>query len=166
MYPRFAVLWNPGNPNTKFRLPNLQAAAKSLRLKLELVGVRDGEELERAFGVIVTARSQALVMPSDLALLSRREQIIDFATKRRLPGLYAYREFVEVGGLASYSPSYPAMLRRAAVYVDRILKGAKSGELPIEGPTKFDLVVSLKAAKTLGLTIPQSVLGRADEIIQ
>jgi putative tryptophan/tyrosine transport system substrate-binding protein len=114
----------------------------------------------------VAARSQALVMPSDLALLSRREQIIDFATKRRLPGLYAYREFVEVGGLASYSPSYPAMLRRAAVYVDRILKGAKPDQLPIEQPTKFDLVVNLKAAKTLGLTIPQSVLGRADEVIQ
>jgi putative tryptophan/tyrosine transport system substrate-binding protein len=163
---RVAVLWNPGNPNTKFRLPNLQAAAKSLRLKLELVGLRNGEELERAFGAIVAARSQALVMPSDLALLSRREQIIDFATKRRLPGLYAYREFVEVGGLASYSPSYPAMFRRAAVYVDRILKGAKPGELPIEQPTKFDLIVNLTAAKALGLTIPPSVLGRADEVIQ
>ena len=163
---RVAVLWNPGNPNTKFRLPNLQAAAKSLRLKLELVGVRDGEQLDKAFGAIVAARSQALMVPSDLALLSRREQIIDLAGKRRLPGLYPYRDFVEAGGLASYSPSYPAMFRRAAVYVDRIIKGAKPGELPIEQPTKFDLIVNLKAAKALGLTIPQSVLGRADEIIQ
>ena len=163
---RVAVLWNPGNPNTKFRLPNLQAAAKSLRLKLELVGVRDGEQLDKAFGAIMAARSQALMVPSDLALLSRREQIIDLAGKRRLPGLYPYREFVEAGGLASYSPSYPAMFRRAAVYVDRILKGAKPGELPIEQPTKFDLVVNLKAAKALGLTIPQSILGRADEVIR
>ena len=127
--------------------------------------MRDGEELEKGLAAMVTARSQALMMPSDLALLSRREQIVEFATKRRLPGLYPYREFVEVGGLASYAPSYAAMFRRAAVYVDRILKGAKPGELPIEQPTKFDLVVSLKAAKALGLTIPQSVLGRADEVI-
>jgi len=163
---RVAVLWNPGNPNAKFRLPNLQAAAKSLRLKLELVGVRDDEGLEKGFGAIVAARSQALMVPSDLALLSRRERIVELASKRRLPGLYPYREFVKVGGLASYAPNYPAMFRRAAGYVDKILKGAKPGELPIEQPTKFDLVVNLKAAKALGLTIPPSVLGRADEVIQ
>jgi putative ABC transport system substrate-binding protein len=164
---RIAVLWNPANPNNRARIPTMQAAAKSLRLTLEpLVGVGDSEQLEKGFGAIVAARSQALIMESDLALLSRREQIVDFATKRRLPGLYAYREFVEIGGLASYAPSYPAMFRRAAVYVDKILKGARPGELPIEQPTKFELVINLKTAKTLGLTIPQSLLLRADEVIQ
>jgi putative tryptophan/tyrosine transport system substrate-binding protein len=163
---RVAILWNPSNPNNQARIPKIQAAAKSLRLTLELVGAADSEELEKGLEAIVAARSQALMMPSDLALLSRRERIVDFATKRRLPGLYAYREFVEVGGLASYSPSYPAMFRRAAMYVDKIFKGTKPGDLPIEQPTKFELVVNVKAAKALRLTIPPSVLGRADEIIQ
>ena len=161
---RVAILWNPTNPQA--RIPKIQAAAKSLRLTLELVGAADSEELEKGLEAIVAARSQALMMPSDLALLSRRERIVDFATKRRLPGLYAYREFVEVGGIASYSPSYPAMFRRAAVYVDKIFKGTKPGDLPIEQPTKFELVVNVKAAKALRLTIPPSVLGRADEVIQ
>jgi putative ABC transport system substrate-binding protein len=163
---RVAVLWNPANPNNRARIPTMQAAAKSLRLTLELVSAGDSEQLEKGFGAIVAARSQALIMESDLALLSRRERIVDFATKRRLPGLYAYREFVEAGGLASYAPSYPAMFRRAATYVDKILKGAKPGDLPIEQPTTFELVINLKTAKALGLAIPQSVLGRADELIQ
>jgi putative tryptophan/tyrosine transport system substrate-binding protein len=163
---RVAVLWNPANPNNRARIPTMQAAAKSLRLTLELVGAEDGDQLEKGFGAIVAARSQALMMESDLVLLSRRERIVDFATKRRLPGLYAYREFVEAGGLASYAPSYPAMFRRAATYVDKILKGAKPADLPIEQPTKFELVVNLKTAKALGLTIPQSLLRRADEVIQ
>jgi putative ABC transport system substrate-binding protein len=163
---RIAVLWNPANPNNRARIPTMQAAAKSLRLTLELVGAGDSEQLEKGFGAIVSARSQALIMESDLALLARRERIVDFATKRRLPGLYAYREFVEAGGLASYAPSYPAMFRRAATYVDKILKGAKPADLPVEQPTRFELVINLKTAKALRLTIPQSVLGRADEVIQ
>jgi putative tryptophan/tyrosine transport system substrate-binding protein len=163
---RVAVLWNPANPNNRARIPTMQAAAKSLRLTLELVGAGDSEQLEKGFGAIVAARSQALIMESDLALLSLREQIVDFATKRRLPGLYAYREFVQAGGLASYAPSYLAMFRRAATYVDKILKGAKPADLPVEQPTKFELVINLRTAKALGLTIPQSMLGRADEVIQ
>jgi putative ABC transport system substrate-binding protein len=163
---RIAVLWNPANPNNRARISTMRAAAKSLRLTLELVGVGDSEQLEKGFGAIVAARSQALIMESDLALLSRRERIVDFATRRRLPGLYAYREFVEAGGLASYAPSYPAMFRRAAMYVDKILKGAKPADLPVEQPTKFELVINLKAAKALGLTIPPSLVGRADELIQ
>ena len=163
---RIAVLWNPSNPNNRARIPTMQAAAKSLRLTLELVGARDSEQLEKGFGAIVAVRSQALIMKSDLALLSRRERIVDFATKRRLPGLYAYREFVEAGGLASYAPSYPAMFRRAAMYVDKILKGTKPGDLPMEQPTKFELVINLKTAKALGLTIPQSLLQRADQVIE
>jgi len=163
---RVAVLWNPVNPNNRARIPTMQAAARSLRLTLELVGAGDSEQLEQGFGAIVAARSQALIMESDLALLSRRERIVDFATKRRLPGLYAYREFVEAGGLASYAPSYSAMFRRAATYVDKILKGAKPGELPIEQPTKFELVINLKTAKALGLTISPALLQRADHVIE
>ncbi len=128
--------------------------------------VGDSEQLEKGFGAIVAARSRALIMVSDRALLAHRDRIVDFAIKRRLPGLYAYREFVEVGGLVSYAPSYPAMFQRAAMYVDKILKGAKPGELPIEQPTKFELVINMKTAKALGLTIPPSLLQRADEVIQ
>jgi putative ABC transport system substrate-binding protein len=164
---RIAVLWNPANPNNRGRIREMKAAAKALRLTLEpIVEARDSEQLEKGLGAIVAARSQALIMVSDRALLAHRDRIVDLATKRRLPGLYPYREFVEIGGLASYAPSYPAMFRRAATYVDKILKGAKPGELPIEQPTKFELVINLKTARALGLTIPQSVLGRADEIIQ
>ena len=164
---RIAVLWNPANPNNSARIREMKAAAKSLRLTLEpLVDVADSEQLEKGFGAIVAARSQALIMVSDRALLSHRDRIVAFATKRRLPGLYAYREFVEAGGLASYAPSYPAMFQRAAMYVDKILKGAKPGELPIEQPTKFELVINLKTAKALGLTIPQTLLLRADQVIR
>ena len=110
--------------------------------------------------------AEAVSRKVDVIITEGTSRIVGFATKRRLPGLYPYREFVEAGGLASYAPSYPAMFRRAATYVDKIFKGAKPGELPIEQPTKFELTINLKAAKVLGLTIPQSVLGRADETIQ
>jgi putative ABC transport system substrate-binding protein len=164
---RVAVLWNPANPNNAARLKGMQAAAQALRLTLvPVVGAADGQQLDKGFGEIVTARAEALIMESDRALLAQRARIVDFAAKRRLPALYAYREFVEGGGLASYAPSYPAMFRRAASYVDKILKGAKPADLPIEQPTKFELVINLKTAKALGLTIPQSLLQRADEVIQ
>jgi putative ABC transport system substrate-binding protein len=164
---RVAVLWNPANPNNAARLKGMQAAAQALRLTLEpVVGAADGQQLDKGFGEIVAARAEALIMESDRALLAQRARIVDFAAKRRLPALYAYREFVEGGGLASYAPSYPAMFRRAATYVDKILRGAKPADLPVEQPTKFDLVINLKTAKALGLTIPSSLLGRADEVIQ
>jgi putative ABC transport system substrate-binding protein len=163
---RVAVLANPANPNNKARIREMKAAAKALRLTLTpIVEAGDSEQLEKGFGAIVAARSQGLILISDRALLTHRDRIVEFAMKRRLPGLYAYREFVEAGGLASYAPSYSAMFRRAAMYVDKILKGAKPGELPIEQPTKFELVINLKTAKALGHTIPQSVLSRADEVI-
>jgi putative ABC transport system substrate-binding protein len=164
---RVAVLWNPTNPNNVARLKSMQAAARTLRLTLEpVVGAGDSQQLEKAFGAIVAARAEALTMESDRALLAQRARIVDFAAKRRLPALYAYREFVEGGGLAAYAPSYPVMFRRAAGYVDKILKGTKPGDLPIEQPTQFELVINLKSAKALGLTIPPSLLQRADEIIQ
>src|SRR5882724_4087495 len=164
---RVAVLWNPANPNNAARLKGMQAAARALRLTLEpVVGAADSQQLDKGFGAIVAAGAEALIMESDRALLAQRAGIVDFAAKRRLPALYAYREFVEGGGLASYAPSYPAMFRRAASYVDKILKGAKPADLPVEQPAKFELVINLKAAKALRLRIPPSLLGRADEIIQ
>jgi putative tryptophan/tyrosine transport system substrate-binding protein len=164
---RVAVLWNPTNPNNVARLKSMQAAAQTLRLTLEpVVGAADSQQLEKVFGAIVAARAEALTMESDRALLAQRARIVDFAAKRRLPALYAYREFVEGGGLAGYAPSYPVMFRRAAGYVDKILKGTKPGDLPIEQPTQFELVINLKTAKALGLTIPPSLLQRADAVIQ
>jgi putative ABC transport system substrate-binding protein len=164
---RIAVLWNPTNPNNAARVNHIQAEAKTLRLTLEpLVGAADSQDLDKSFATIAAARAEALVIESDRALLAHRAQIVDFATRRRLPALYPYREFVQAGGLVSYAPSYPAMFRRAATYVDKILKGAKPAELPVEQPTEFELVINMKTAKALGLTIPQSLLLRADQVIE
>jgi ABC-type uncharacterized transport system substrate-binding protein len=164
---RIAVLWSSTNPNNAARIKDMQAAAQTLRLTLDpLVDVGDSQQFEKAFGAIVAARAEALIMVSDRALLTHRARIVEFAVKRRLPALYPYREFVEAGGLVSYAPSYLAMFRRTAAYVDKILKGAKPADLPVEQPTKFELVINLKTAKALGLTIPQTLLQRADQVIQ
>ncbi len=164
---RIAVLWNPTNPGNAARLRNIQDAAKILRLTLEpLVGVDDGPGIERGFQAMVAARSQALVIEPDRGLLAHRAKIVDLTTRRRLPTLYPYREFVEAGGLISYAPSYPAMFRRAAMYVDKILKGVKPNDLPIEQPTTFELVINSKAAKAQGLTISPLLLQRADQVIE
>jgi putative ABC transport system substrate-binding protein len=164
---RIAALWNPTNPNNAARIKQVEAAAKTLQLTLKSFrSGGDRQDLDKAFEGIVAARSEALIMESDRALLAHRVPIVDFAKKRRLPALYPYREFVQVGGLASYAPSYPAMFRRTATYVDKILKGAKPGDLPIEQPTTFELVINMKTAKALGLTIPPSVLQRADQVIE
>jgi putative ABC transport system substrate-binding protein len=164
---RIAVLWNPTNPNNAARMKQMLTAAKTLRVRLEpLVGAADSQELDKGFQAIVAARAEALIMVSDRALLAHRGRIVDFASRRRLPALYAYREFVQAGGLASYEPSYPVMFRRAATYVDKILKGAKPADLPVEQPTKFEFVINLKTAKALGLSIPPALLARADEVIE
>jgi putative ABC transport system substrate-binding protein len=161
-----AVFWNPVNPVFKRALDELQAAAAVLRMKVLSLGVRTPEELDAAFAAIVRERPGALLVLADRLFLHHRARIMDFAAKHRLPGVHAYRELVEAGGLMSYGPSYAGMHRRAAYFVDRILKGAKPGDLPVEQPTKFELVINLKTAKALGLTIPPSLLGRADEVIQ
>ena len=164
---RIAALWNPTNPNNAARIKQVEAAAKTLQLTLKsFLSGGDRQDLDKAFEGIVAARSEALIMESDRALLAHRVRIVDFAKKRRLPALYPYREFVQVGGLASYAPSYPAMFRRAATYVDKIFKGAKPADLPVEQPTNFELVINLKTAKALGLTIPPSVLLRANQVIE
>ena len=142
---RVAVLWNPANPVQPIILKQTQLAAPALRLRLEpIVGVSGVRELEGAFATISRARPDALILLADRFLLAERTRIVEFAAKRRLPTMYPYREMVKAGGLMSYSPSYPDLFRRAATFVDKILKGAKPGDLPVEQPTKFDLVVNLK----------------------
>jgi len=164
---RVAFLANPTNPLNPIVLKQTQLAASALRLKLEpIVKVRGIPELEQAFATISSARPDALIMIADRFLLAERARIVEFAEKRRLPTMYPYGEMVRDGGLMSYSPSYPDLLRRAAGYVDKILKGAKAADLPVEQPTKFELVINLKTAKALGLTIPLSVLGQAGQVIE
>ena len=164
---RIAVLWNPANPVQSIILKQTQLAAPGLRLRLEpIVGVSGVRELEGAFATISRVRPDALILLADRFLLAERTRIVEFAAKRRLPTMYPYREMVKAGGLMSYSPSYPDLFRRAATFVDKILKGAKPGDLPVEQPTKFEFIINLKTAKALGLTMPQSLLQRANEIIQ
>ena len=161
---RIAVLVNPSNPfNDVLGREQVQQA---LRLKLELFEVKAAEEFEAVFAAIARQRPDALFMIADRFLLAHRARIVAFAARQRLPGMYPYKEFVEAGGLVSYAPSYPEMFRRSATYVDKILKGAKPADLPVEQPTKFELIINLKTAKALRLTIPQSILLRADQIIE
>lgn len=161
-----AVLWNSISPFQAVAQNRVRVAAQALHMTVFSYGVQTGEGLENAFAAIVKERPGALLVLADRLFLHHRKRIMDFATKHRLPGVYAYRELVEIGGLMSFGPSYPGMHRRAAYFVDRILKGANPGDLPVEQPASFDLVVNLKAAKALGLTIPPSVLLRASEVIQ
>ena len=163
---RVAVLWNPANAYQIGSEKEVQAAAKVLRISVVSLPVRSPEELGNAFAAIPREHADAILVLADRLFLHNRERIADFAIKNRLPGMNAYRELVEAGGLMSFGPSYAMMHRQAATYVDKILKGAKAGDMPIEQPAKFELVMNLKTAKALGLTIPQSLLLRADEVIQ
>ena len=142
-----------------------QAAARALHITL-IHAEHTPDEYGDAFARIVHERPDALLVPNTTSNFARRRLIVEFATKSRLPGMYYVRNFTEDGGLMSYGPDFRDQFRRLAVYVDKILKGAKPADLPVEQPTKFELVVNLKTAKTLGLTIPPSLLGRADEVIQ
>jgi len=161
-----ALLWNAASPLQVLAEKQVQAAAQVLRMRVLSLGVKTEEEIKSALAVMARERPDALLVLADRLLLHHRALIMDFATRHRLPGVHAYRELVEAGGLMSYGPSYADMHRRAAYFVDRILKGAKAGDLPVERPAKFDLVINMKAAKALGLTIPQSVLLRATDVIQ
>ena len=164
---RVAVLTNPANPLNQIVLKQTQLAASALHLKLgPIVGVKRVAELDGAFATISRDRPDALVLLADRFLLAERVRIVELAEQRRLPTMYPYREMVKAGGLMSYSPSYPDLFRRAATFVDKILKGAKPADLPVEQPTKFELVINLKTAKALGLTIPQTLMLRADQIIE
>jgi len=161
-----AVLWNAASPLQVIAERQTQAAARVLQWKVLSLGVRSLKEIEDAFATVVRERPGALLVLADRLFLHHRTRIMDFAIQQRLPGVHAYRELVEAGGLMSYGPSYAGMHRRAAYYVDKILKGAQPADLPVERPAKFVLVVNLKAAKALGLTIPPSVILRADTVIE
>lgn len=161
-----AVLTNPANPFHVGSEQQVRAAAKALHLKIQTVPVRAEGEFDAAFAALSRQRPGALIMLADRLFLHHRTRIADFALKQRLPAVYAYRELVEAGGLMSFGPSYPGMHRRAAYFVDRILKGASPAELPMEQPSKFELVINLRTARAFGLAIPQSVLLRADHVIE
>src|SRR5438552_466358 len=163
---RVAVLSNPTNPVSAPALGATRAADRSLRLQLQMLEARAPDEIERAFAAMTREHADALVVVTDAMFILQRKRIAAFAAKQRLPTMSGWREDVEIGSLMSYAASGRDNFRRAATYVDTILKGAKPGDLPVEQPTKFELVINLKTAKALGLTIPQSLLPRADEVIQ
>jgi putative ABC transport system substrate-binding protein len=159
-------LLNPANPFHVASEKEVRAAAKALGLKVSFVAVRAESEFDRAFQAIARQRPGALVMFADRLFLHHRARIVEFAAGNRFPAVYPYTELVEAGGLMSFGPSYPGMHKRAAYFVDKILKGVKPADLPMEQPSKFELVINVRTAKALGLTIPRSVLLRADELIQ
>jgi putative ABC transport system substrate-binding protein len=161
-----AFLNNPANPFHVTSQKQAREAARALHLKVEFFPVRTEAEFDRAFEAIAAFRPGALVMLADRVFLHNRARIVEFTERSRLPAVYAYSELVETGGLMSFGPSYPGMHRRAAYYVDRILKGTRPADLPMEQPSKFELIVNLKAARSLGLTIPETVLLRADRVLE
>jgi putative ABC transport system substrate-binding protein len=161
-----AVLWNPTSPLQVAAERETQAAAHAMKIKVLSLGVQAEEQFDNAFATILRERPGALLVLADRLFLHHRARIMDFATKHHLPGVHAYVELVEAGGLMSYGPSYAGMHRRAAYFVDRILKGTKPADLPVEAPAKFELVINLKAAKQIGLTIPPNVVARADKVIK
>ena len=163
---RVAVLWNPANPAQAPLLKEVDAAAPSLGLKLHPLGVRAPAEIDNALSAILKQRADALYVFEEPVFFIERTRIAAFAIQHRLPTIFGFRDFVEAGGLMSYGPNLSDLFRRAAIFVDKILKGAKPADLPIEQPTTFELVINGKTAKALGLTIPQSLLVRADEVIK
>src|SRR5262249_53238123 len=163
---RVAVLWNPDNPAWLPLLSALQAAARPLRVTLYPVTERSVGEFVNALALAVSQRAGGLVVVRDMLFIQHQKPIVEFATKHRLATIFGVRDSVVDGGLMSYGANFPEMLRHAAVYVDKILKGRKPEELPVEQATQFELVVNLKTAKALGITVPQSILLRADEVIR
>jgi putative ABC transport system substrate-binding protein len=163
---RIAGLHNMGNPITPPQWSELQKAAQILAVQTQLLDVRKSEDIAPAFDAASRQHVDGLVVGIDALTQTNRKLIAELALKHRIPTIYASKEFVEAGGLISYGPSYPDLYRRAASYIDKILKGEKPGDLPIEQPTKFELIINLKTAKALGLDVPPSLLARADEVIE
>jgi len=163
---RIAVLWTPDAPSHTPGLKALEESARTLQVQLQAVVARTGADLEGAFSAMARAHAQAVLVLAFGTYQAERQRLAELATKYRLPTMFNERNHVEAGGLMSYGPDYSDLFRRGAVYVDKILKGAKPGDLPVEQPTKFEFVINLKTAKALGLTIPPPLLGRADEVIQ
>jgi putative tryptophan/tyrosine transport system substrate-binding protein len=163
---RVAVLWNPVASSSALRMRETEAAAPSLGIKLQPVEVREANDFERAFSALKRERADALFPLRSPFISNHVKRIVELAAKNRVPGMYDASEFPEAGGLMSYGTMLPDLDRRAAVYVDKILKGAKPVDLPVEQPTKFELVINLKTAKQIGLTIPPNVLARANRVIK
>jgi putative ABC transport system substrate-binding protein len=164
---RVAFLWNPDVRGAVLDYKETEEVARSLRIELASLEVATGEDLDRALSALPSLRAQAfIVTPANVVMFGRRAEIARVAQSSRLPSMYSTREYVDAGGLMSYGPSTAAMFRRAAVYADKILKGAKPGDLPVEQPSKFELAINLRTARTLGLVIPPPLLARADHLIK
>jgi len=166
---RVAVLWQPGDYGERTEkdiLKEAEVTARALGVRLQVVEARGPQDFDRAFSDMTRARAGALIVLGSSMFFTERRRLVDLTAKHRLPGVYSARDSVDVGGLMSYGANLADMFRRAATYVDKILKGAKPGDLPVEQPTNFELVINLKTAKALGLTIPQSLLLRADQVIE
>ena len=163
---RVAVLWNPANPQNPLQLKETRAAAPVLNVTLLAFEAKEPKEIDSAFAAMKQDRADALTVLPDPMLLGQRQRIADLAAKYRLPAMYGIPEHMEAGGLMAYAANRLEIFRRAASYVDKILKGAKPGDLPVEQPTKFEFIINLKTAKQIGLTIPPNVLARADKVIK
>ncbi len=163
---RVAVLWNSANQGMMLRFRETQAAARTLGITLHSVTVHGPDDFDTVFAVMTKDRPESLLVLADTVTVANRRRAVEFAERNRVPAIYEVREFVDVGGLMSYGISLLDQFHRAAVYVDKILKGVKPADLPVEQPTKFELIINLKTAKALGLTLPQPVLLRATEMIQ
>jgi putative tryptophan/tyrosine transport system substrate-binding protein len=163
---RVAHVANPAIVTEMIALKNLQSAAPSLGVMVQLVEIRGPEDFAAVFATVVRDRLDAAMIPPNSSYIPHREKIVALAAKHRLPVMYGWKEFPEAGGLMSYGVTLADLFRRAATYVDKILKGAKPADLPVEQPTKFEFVINLKAAKQIGLTIPPNVLARADKVIK
>ena len=161
-----AILSNPTNAYHELAIREMNARARSLGVQLQLVEARSPNEFEGAFAAMAKERAGALIVLSDAMLNSHRTRLADLAARNRLPAAFGVRESVEAGGLMSYGPSFLDLFRRSGAYVDKILKGAKPADLPVEQPTEFELVINVKTAKALGLTVPSQLLARADEVIE
>jgi putative tryptophan/tyrosine transport system substrate-binding protein len=163
---RVAFLWVPVDSRGNLALTEMEAAAKALGVKLQSLDVRSLDDFDSAFARANREGAQALIATASPLINTQQRQVLDFAAKNRLPAMYETSEFVEAGGLMSYAPNFADLWRRAAGYVDKILKGAKPADLPVEQPTKFEFVVNLKSAKQIGVTVPPNVLARADRVIK
>jgi putative ABC transport system substrate-binding protein len=162
---RLAILANVASPNTLPEIREVQMLARSLNFNVTMLDIRRPDEIAPAFDAI-KGRVDAVYIPPDPLVLTNRDQIATLAIHMGLPTIYSYREYVEAGGLVSYGPNIPALFRRAADLVDKILRGTKVTNIPVEQPTEFDLIINLKTAKALGITVPSSLLARADEVIE
>jgi len=161
-----AILANPDTPDTRPSVVGVENAARSLGIKVRLLQARDPAEVSNAFATLKKDGVKALMVLQDAMFVAQQKQIVDLAAKTQIPAIYAVQDFVEVGGLMFYGVDLTDMYRRAASHVDKILKGAKPADLPIEQPTKFELVINLKTAKALGIKIPDSIMLRADKVIE